>query len=230
MSVRTQRLKKLQCADASLSARILPGQSMSLRTRHRRDKHRSSGPGFTLIEILVVIVIVGIISAVALLSFGLLGDDRDLQREARRLSSLIELANDEAMLQGRDYGMEFITTGYRFVELDPLTQQWVEVVDDEFLRPRQLAEQSEFDLYIEDRRVLLEVDAAKIEAEEDERENNSRNRDLSKNYAPHVLIMSSGDVTPFELTISRLYDRAAITITMSPAGELEIGSDNPQSL
>ena len=78
---------------------------------------------FTLVEILVVVVIIAIISAIALLSLGILGDDRNLEREARRLSSLIELANDEATIQGRDYGLEFLRGGYRFVEHDPLKQQ-----------------------------------------------------------------------------------------------------------
>ncbi len=50
---------------------------------------------FTLIELLVVLVIIAVISAVALLSIGIIGDDRNLQTQARRLSSLIELANDE---------------------------------------------------------------------------------------------------------------------------------------
>jgi hypothetical protein len=44
-----------------------------------------------------------------------------------------------------------------------------------------------------------------------------------------VLIMSSGDVTPFELTLLRQYDRAAITITMSLAGEIEITADDQQT-
>ncbi len=56
---------------------------------------RTNWGAFTLIELLVVIVIIAVISAVALLSLGILGDDRSLQREARRLSSLIELANDD---------------------------------------------------------------------------------------------------------------------------------------
>lgn len=201
----------------------------------RQSCHRSPAESaFTLIELLVVIVIVGIVSAVALLSFGILGDDRDLQKEARRLSSLIELANDEATLQGREYGLEFVQSGYRFVEHDPLTEQWFEVIGDEILRPRTLSEETEFDLYLEDRRILLDIEATDIEVEEDDADEddlyarNPRDRDLTDDYAPHVMIMSSGDISPFELSLIRRTDQAKITITMSPAGEIEITNENQQ--
>ena len=181
---------------------------------------------FTLIELLVVIVIVGIVSAVALLSLGILGDDRNLQREARRLGSLIELANDEATMQGRDYGLEIMQSGYRFVEHDPLIGQWNEIIGDETLRPRQLEEQMEFALFIEDRRVLLEEEAAVTEDDEDDDESN---RNLVDDYIPHVLILSSGDITPFELRIVRQSDRAEITMTMSLLGEFEIQANDQQA-
>ncbi|MDX1404044.1 MAG: type II secretion system minor pseudopilin GspH [Woeseiaceae bacterium] len=180
-----------------------------------------SNRAFTLIELLVVIVIIAVISSVALLSLGILGDDRDLQREARRLSSLIELASDDAMIQGREFGLEIMRTGYRFVELDPLLDQWHELLGDDFLRPRQLTDGLEFELLLEDRRVLLKQDAAITEREDDD-------RDLTDDYLPHILIMSSGDVSPFELRLSR--DRDQVTVTMSAAGELEIESDDEQAL
>ena len=47
--------------------------------------------GFTLIEILVVIVIVGTVLSIAMLSFGVLGNDRDLQTEAKRFVALMEV-------------------------------------------------------------------------------------------------------------------------------------------
>ena len=183
---------------------------------------------FTLIELLVVIVIVGIVSAVALLSFGILGDDRNLQREARRMGSLIELANDEATMQGRDYGLEIMQSGYRFVEHDPFTEQWHEIIGDETLRPRQLEEQMEFELFLEGRRILLEEDAAVTERDEDEDENDT-NRSLIEDYIPHVLILSSGDITPFELRIVRQPDRTEITMTMSLLGEFEIQTNDQQA-
>ena len=194
--------------------------------RHKSNVIVQGDAAFTLIELLVVIVIVGIVSAVALLSFGILGDDRDLQREARRMGSLIELANDEATMQGRDYGMEIMRSGYRFVEHDPLTEQWQEIFGDETLRPRQLAEQMEFELFIEDRRVLLEDEAADTEKDEDD---DNTNRNQIEDYTPHVLILSSGDVTPFELKIVRQQDRTEITMTMSLLGELEIQTNDQQA-
>lgn len=192
---------------------------MSVRINHPAQLIVARSRAFTLIELLVVIVIIAVISAVALLSLGILGDDRNLQREARRLSSLIELANDEATIQGRDYGLEIMEAGYRFVEHDPFLNQWHELIGDDFLRPRQLEENMEFDLFIEDRRVLLDVEAAETEREEDD-------TDLTDDYLPHILIMSSGDVSPFELRLLRLNDRSSLTLTMSLAGELEIQNDD----
>lgn len=200
-----------------------------VRLNRSADFNSRGEHAFTLIEILVVIVIVGIVSAVALLSFGILGDDRNLQREARRLGSLIELANDEATMQGRDYGLEIMLSGYRFVEHDPLTEQWHEIIGDETLRARQLEEQTEFELFIEDRRVLLEEEAAETETDEDEDERET-DRSLIDDYAPHVLILSSGDITPFELRIVRQRDRMEITMTMSLLGEFEIQVDDQQAL
>jgi general secretion pathway protein H len=196
---------------------------MSLRA-HLRANPGCRQRAFTLIEILVVLVIVGILTAVAFLSFGILGDDDSMDREVRRLSTLIELVSDEATTQGRDYGLEFMTGGYRFVEYDPLLNQWFEVIGDDFLEQRQLDEGVEFELFLEERRVLLHSEAQETEREDDEEQQAPR-RDLTDDYLPHVLIMSSGDVTPFELRFLRDVDRSEITLEMTLVGEMEIRSD-----
>ena len=125
----------------------------------------------------------------------------------------------------------------------PSTEQWLELVGDDVLRPREIEENSEFELYLEDRRVLLEDDAADIEVEKDENEDErlnpasfgnqqiqNANRDPTDDYTPHVLILSSGDVTPFELALVRLTDRASITLTMTLNGEIELESNAEQRL
>jgi general secretion pathway protein H len=188
-----------------------------------RSARPCRGSGFTLIEILVVVVIMGIISAIVVLGLGNLGDDRELRTEARRMSALIEMALDEATLQGRDFGIELMQSGYRFVEFDPLSEQWSEVIGDDLMRPRSLAEDTEFVLFLEDRRVLLKVDA-----EEREKGDDDDDRDLSDDYLPHVLVLSSGDITPFVLEIFRNSDRASIQISVSPAGELKVGTSEDE--
>ena len=76
--------------------------------------------GFTLIELLVVIVIVATILSIAVLSMGLVDEDEAMTTERTRLASLIETIQDEALLQGREFGVELMTSSYRFVEFDHL--------------------------------------------------------------------------------------------------------------
>lgn len=201
--------------------RVICAINVSLRRSPRTIPTRRQTGAFTLIELLVSIIVIAIVSSVALMSLGILGDDRDLQREARRLSSLIELANDEATIQGRDFGLEIMRTGYRFVEYDPLLNRWQEIIGDDYLRTRQLAEGMEFELFLEDRRVQLDAEPVDTGRDDDE-------SDLDDDFVPHVLIMSSGDVSPFELRLSRESDRASLLLSMSVAGELEVETNDQQ--
>jgi len=68
---------------------------------------------------------------------------------------------------------------------------------------------------------LLDATAAETDREEDD-------SNLTDDYIPHILILSSGDVSPFELRLLRPGDRAALTLTMSLAGELEIQGDDQE--
>jgi general secretion pathway protein H len=184
--------------------------------RHRRSG--KPGDGFTLIEVLVIVIIIGIVSAAVLLSFGVLGDDRALQQQARRIASLVDLAADESLMQGRDYGVEFARSGYRFLEYDPLSDQWQEIVGDEIFRPRQLDEGLELELVLEDRDISLGERFADPAADGEGEEEDERADD----FVPHVLIMSSGEVTPFNLYILRPADRSELHVEMSVTGEIQI--------
>ncbi len=171
--------------------------------------------GFSLIEILVVIVIVGIVMSIAVLSLTLVGGDRDIRDEAQRVVSLIEVAQDDSMLQGREFGLELMQGSYRFVELDPLTNQWSEIIGDDTLRLRELPEELELALFIEDRRVLLRADPARTD--DDERG--------VETFVPHILIYSSGDMTPFELRFLRDVDDTSVAIRSDLTGTIEFIND-----
>ncbi len=176
--------------------------------------------GFTLIELLVSVVIIGVVLSIAVLSLGIVGDDRDVRKEARRLMSILETAQDDAVLQGRDFGIEFLLGSYRFVEYDSYSGQWLAIFDADLLRTRLLPEELEFSLFLEDRAIVLEENALELAAESDENATSQ-----VRNYAPHVLIFSSGDMTPFELHINRASDRLSIAMQGDLFGNLEIVSD-----
>jgi len=153
--------------------------------------------GFTLIELLVVMVITGIIVAVALLSFNLLGQARDLETETRRMSALIQMVNDNATIQGRDFGLEVMLSGYRFLEFDPFLNQWFEVTDDESMDEHVLQEGLQFELVVEEHQIQLHEIARETENEDPD------DRDLTDDYLPHILILSSGDCVSSANTTAR---------------------------
>ena len=187
-------------------------------------RNRSPQPGFTLIEILVVIVVIGIIVSIGLLSLGVLGDDRQLRREAFRIGSLLEVAQDEAVMQGREFGLEVMLTSYRFVEFDPFQRLWAEVQADDVFRARQLPEGIEFDLYLEDKSVLLEIDAEDLS--DPDAKDNSNSRD---EFAPHILIFSSGDSTPFQLRILDRERDYSVILTGDLVGSIEVMTESEKA-
>ena len=89
--------------------------------------------GFTLMEILVVLVILGVLTAVVSLAIAGAGGERALTREAERAQALITYACERAELSGLDIGLSFARGGYRFSRLDH--DVWAPYRGDE-LRPR----------------------------------------------------------------------------------------------
>ena len=87
-------------------------------------KHRNHG--FTLIEMLVVVVIIGILASTVVLGF--VGSDREqnLRTEAERLAALIEMARSEAVQRNEEWGVSINANGYRFLVFSPLNRSWVE--------------------------------------------------------------------------------------------------------
>lgn len=187
-------------------------------------RNRSFQPGFTLIELLVVIVVMAIIVSIGLLSLGVLGDDRQLRREAFRIGSLLEVAQDEAVMQGREFGLEVMLSSYRFVEFDPYQLRWAEVATEDVFRARELPEGMEFDLLLENKSVLLDIDAEVLTEPDEKEKSNSKN-----DFAPHILIFSSGDSTPFELRIVDRERDYTVILTGDLVGSIEVMTESEKA-
>jgi general secretion pathway protein H len=177
--------------------------------------------GFTLVEILVVIFIVATVASIALLSVGVASEDEELETEHRRLASLIETVQDEGVLQGREFGIEFMTSAYRFVEFDPLTRQWTEIPFDELYRLRTLPEGLEFVLYIDDKLIELESNPRQLDDPDKDMARSS-----ARPYVPHLFIFASGESTVFEIHVWRPATDGRLVMRGDVLGQIEFGEED----
>lgn len=74
----------------------------------------TTSKGFTLIEILVVMVIIGITIGFALIAFGDFGASRRLQFAAEQLANKLKLVQQQAILESTTYGMNIDSKNYQF--------------------------------------------------------------------------------------------------------------------
>ena len=164
--------------------------------------------GFTLLELMVVLVIVGVVLTFATLSMR--GDSRaeQLDREARRLAALLELASEEAVLRSEQLAVRFDDDGYVFLRLQG--GQWLPLAEDPQLRERRLPAGVRLELALEDSPVpdLMAADEAGEAGDEEQ--------------LPQVFLLSSGEMTPFEVTLAAAETEQESRVRADLLGRLEI--------
>ena len=190
----------------------MPTSATGTSTERRFPATARRSAGFTLLELLVVVTIVGVFVGAAVLSIGITGDARAIEREAFRFTTLLDLVREEALMQNRDYGLQFSESGYRFYLYDYLQLAWLEPAADELLAAYDLGAELSVALRLEDREVELEPGIG------------SEGVDVPR---PQILILSTGEMTPFEATLYRDLDGAGRVVRAGFDGTLEILDDEP---
>jgi len=182
--------------------------------RVRSVSHVRRSAGFTLLELMVVLVIIGIILTFAVLSLG--GDDIGelMEQETQRMVTLLDLASDEAVLRGEELAVLFSEDGYEFLVL--YEDLWQKTEEDGLLKAYTLPADIELRLEIEGEPPILTASAAKDEEAVDEDED----EDAEEVLQPQVFILSSGEMTPFTVILMSPQSRLRYHLTASLLGTM----------
>lgn len=134
--------------------------------------------GFTLVEILIVMLIISVMMAVVVISVPGSMKTADQKTEAERIRTILQMASDEAVINGFEIGFDPALRQYNFYQFDDDALKWLPLDAKPFgerLMPAGLTLQ-------------LQVEGRKMELGD-------------SLTAPPVLILSSGEVTPFQLSV-----------------------------
>jgi general secretion pathway protein H len=166
-----------------------------------RSTSLRASAGFTLLELLVVVVLIGIMASLITVSVSM-GDLEDrMVEEAKRMQALMSLAREEAILQNRELAMSVTDNSYEFEVLDE--GKWKPIRDDKVFRQREIHSGLRLSLLVDDVQVQLTKD--------------KKDTPPSKIY-----FLSSGEITPFEL-ILRSDDKAfERRLKLNDEGEIEV--------
>ena len=162
--------------------------------------------GFTLIEMLVVVAIIGILAGVVQFAFSGGGNRQALASSSQEAALRIELARAQGLQRNREWGVLVRQDGYQFLEFDPQLENW------------QIASGSTFEPVAMPAGVTLELESdgfdhkaliaqlseadPDIESSDDDKPRNEKPDPREKRGSeviPDILLLSSGEVTPFSL-------------------------------
>ncbi len=155
--------------------------------------------GFTLLELMVVIVIIAILAGFVTVNLSIKNTPKTIREEALRIGLLMELASDQAVYSRSQFGIRFHPESYEFYFLsvnDKGERVW-EILADDRLAFRESSEQLVFQVDISGSPIVLET-------LEEERAGLGENEQLK----PHVMFLSNGEFMPdFEVTVADTDER-----------------------
>lgn len=177
--------------------------------------------GFTLLEIMLVMLLLGLMASYVVVNFVSESRPSRIQKETDRLQQLVQVLSETAILKQQDFGLMLNDKGYQFLVHNG--QKWQEVAEPKFMQfhpwPETIRAELELDgLSWADDSILGQEEFRKLQEElleqqEEAAEENDKKTDQDdkakgplkareKPLLPNIYILSSGDISPFQLVLA----------------------------
>lgn len=155
----------------------------------------SNERGFTLIEILVIVLIIGITAGMAILAFGDFGASRKVTMAAEQFSTYLQLLQQKAILETNTLGVKFEKNTYLTYQLKE-GKNWEQFTQNTLFHPRFFPQNA-----------VLAIQSNKVLGN------------------PDIIIYSSGDLSPFVLTMGTVSQPNLIRLQGNSSGELILNNE-----
>ena len=166
----------------------------------KQNKDSLKPHGFTLIEVMVVVALIGIIVTLVQFSFSGKRPDDILKQESQRFAAIFEVASDYGMLNNIELGLVIKKDSYQFLGFDGT--KWAEIPEQDWLSIVEMPKGIEISLELDD----LPIEDPLLFDNNTFREKNEddfsllTDKEKEKQIIPQIYILSGGDISPFSLT------------------------------
>ncbi len=174
---------------------ILTKNNVKPKTPSINNKPHAGVQGFTLIEILIVIVIISIVSSIAMLTIHF-NYNKQLETFTQNLARLITLSEEEALVRSTTIGLAFTSHTFQFYEYNENTHTWQNLTHKIF-QPHPILANTQLQLIL-------------------------NNKTMPADGKPHLIISSNGDTSAFVIEAGKPAEKPLYSIIGNEAGEIHV--------
>ena len=169
--------------------------------------------GFTLMEIMMVVVIIGI--AIGGVTLAVKGNSAAeyMDTETQRIVALVGLLREEAVTQGQEMSLSVEENKYYFEVF--VEDHWQPIEGVRALRERKLKPGYRFELIADN----IELKLAPASKEDEEQAGSLETAD--EKPPARIYVLSSGELMPFELVINAIDEGLEYRVKGNQLGELQ---------
>lgn len=186
--------------------------------------------GFTLIEMMVVVVIMGLAASMVIMTFPSLGSGNDRNQAVQRFVAVVSSLKERSINEGRVFGLYVNGNEY---DVMTLTSQQTVQASQSFSDTTELTVWKPYPLDLtghdqesgyefgENITAQLSVSGLKLDENANHSQDSASGQD-SANQNPQIIFYPGGEVTAFKLQVASSDSKTSTTLEISETGSVQV--------